>query len=64
VESYPLVRTSIGGGESALIIDTQLLDLEEENLKWKYYSKNKIPKKFLDGRDIFLSPSEELFCLK
>jgi hypothetical protein len=63
-EDHPLVQTSIGDEGTTLIIDTQLLDLEEKELKWQYYPQKNIPKKYSLTSNVLFSPSEEITCFK
>lgn len=55
VESHPLVRTAVGSGNPLLIIDTELLDLQEEEFEWEYFPSGD----FVDG--LQASPSRMKF---
>jgi len=64
LESSPLVRTAIGNEQTAVIVDTQLLDLEENKIKWKYYPKQNIPEEIIAKKEVLFSPPEEIVCIK
>ncbi|MFH1803217.1 MAG: hypothetical protein ABH864_07280 [archaeon] len=53
VEESPLVRTSFSGGQKIVLIETEMLDLQENQLRWTYY-----PKGEADLGNIQASPQE------
>jgi hypothetical protein len=58
VEDHPLVRMTVGEGQPLMVVDTALLDLEEKELEWEYYSLEEIPAEYMSDK-VYTSPSAD-----